>query len=144
MKNFPSIEPQWSGPVAGFDFKKENPVKVLQRLDEFEHMQCWPKDKIPAQYRLGSHRRVPKIVCLAELGWTISFKPQATLIKGGHGFDPEEIDMHGLFIVSGKNIRQTTLGLIPNVDIYPLLTRMLEIVPESNDANDWLFDQIVN
>ena len=143
MKKFPNIEPQWIGPVAGLDFKNEDPQKVLQSLEDIQNMKCWPKDKIPAKYKLGSHRRVPKIVCLADLGWTISFKPLAKTIKGNHGFDPEEKDMHGLFIASGKNIRQTKLNFIPNIDIYPLLARMLEIIPVSNDAKDGLFEQIV-
>ena len=143
MKKFPNIEPQWIGPVAGLDSKNEDPQKVLQSLEDIQNMKCWPKDKIPAKYNLGSHRRVPKIVCLADLGWTISFKPQAKTIKGNHGFDPEEKDMHGLFIASGKNIRQTKLNFIPNIDIYPLLARMLEIIPVSNDAKDSLFEQII-
>ena len=105
-------------------------------------MTCWPKSDIPQRLHLGSHRRVPDVVCLAQVGWTIGDgRPFA---RGQHGYDPAEPDMWGLFIASGPGIAARKLNLVDNIDVYPLLCRLLDAQPERNDASNGLVDLLAD
>ena len=48
-----------------------------------------------------------------------------------------------LFIAIGPNIAPRKLELVNNIDIYPLLCRLLGVVPETNDASNALMDALV-
>ncbi len=56
--------------------------------------------------------------------------------KGAHGYDNHDPLMGALFIANGPAFRN---GLVippfPNVDIYPLMTKLLGITPLANDGN---------
>jgi len=104
------------------------------------HEQCWRKADIPARLHYGTNPRVPAIVCLAEPGWVIWTHDFIASLKGGfvygmHGYDPADPLMGALFVAEGPSFRQgmvhPTFG---NVDVYPLLTHLLEIRPEPNDG----------
>ena len=49
-------------------------------------------------------------------------------IKGAHGFDNSEIDMHGVFYAMGPAFKEGLVcGTIENVDVYPLLAKIFDI-----------------
>ena len=56
--------------------------------------------------------------------------------RGAHGYDPAERDMHGIFVAAGPSFRR---GLatppLDNVDVYPLLARLLGIPAAPNDGD---------
>jgi len=109
-------------------------------LKPYDHMQCWRKADIPARLHYGANRRVPAIICLAEPGWAIWTHDFIASLKGGfvygmHGYDPADPQMGALFVAEGPAFR---VGMVhpafDNVDVYPLLTRLLAIKPEPNDG----------
>jgi predicted AlkP superfamily pyrophosphatase or phosphodiesterase len=55
-------------------------------------------------------------------------------IPGQHGFDPEDPEMHGLFLVHGPGIPQRTLPPVSNTEVYGLLCKLLGLQPEANDG----------
>jgi hypothetical protein len=65
------------------------------------------------------------------------------MIPGQHGFDPAHPEMHGIFIAAGPRVKKIQLDYFENIEIYPLLCRLLKISPEKNDAKDILFEQII-
>jgi predicted AlkP superfamily pyrophosphatase or phosphodiesterase len=132
---------QWSGPVAGFAVAPGERETALNRLAGESHMTCWPKSEIPQRLHLGSHRRVPDVVCLAQVGWTIT--DGSPIPRGVHGYDPAEPDMWGLFIATGPGLAARKLDLVANIDVYPLLCRLLGVPPEKNDASNTLADLLV-
>lgn len=132
---------QWSGPVAGFPVAPSERETALNRLAGESHMTCWPKSEIPQRLHLGSHRRVPDVVCLAQVGWTIT--DGRPFSRGQHGYDPVEPDMWGLLIAIGPGIAARKLDLMNNIDVYPLLCRLLGVLPETNDASNALIDALV-
>jgi ectonucleotide pyrophosphatase/phosphodiesterase family member 5 len=141
LRGLDTVALQWSGPVAGFAVAPRERETALNRLAGERHMTCWPKSEIPERLHLGSHRRVPDVVCLAQVGWTIT--DGRPFPRGQHGYDPMEPDMWALFIAIGPNISPRKLELVNNIDIYPLLCRLLAVVPETNDASNALMDALV-
>jgi predicted AlkP superfamily pyrophosphatase or phosphodiesterase len=113
-------------------------------LAEHEHMICWRKSEIPARYHFGTHRRVPPIFCLPQTGWEITTRARVakTPLKGGnHGFDPYSPEMAAIFIGHGPAFaRGRTTPLTDNVDVYPLLAKLLGVTPEANDGGPALVD----
>ena len=132
---------QWSGPVAGFAIAPGERETALNRLAGESHMTCWPKSEIPQRLHLGRHRRVPDVVCLAQVGWTMT--DGGPFPRGQHGYDPSVPDMWGLFIAIGPGIAARKLELVDNIDVYPLLCRLVGVQPETNDASNALADALL-
>jgi len=52
---------------------------------------------------------------------------------GNHGYDPTYLDMHGIFFAIGPDFKSGyTCGTLNNIDIYPLLAKILRIFPNNN------------
>ena len=114
---------------------KELAAKLVGRHD---HMECWLREEMPARYHYGSNENIEPIVCLADPGWLIVTKEIAADIKekGSHGYDPSLKDMAAVFIAAGPAFRSgIQLEPFDNVDIYPLLARLIGIEGEPGDGN---------
>ena len=144
--DLPAVKVEFDGPVVGIDIPDTAPAKAARRklLRHQPHMHCWDKAKVPADLHYGSNPRVPDLVCRVETGWLVLTKEglargQAAhpgVEKGAHGYDNHDPLMGALFIANGPAFRN---GLVippfPNVDIYPLMTKLLGITPLANDGN---------
>jgi ectonucleotide pyrophosphatase/phosphodiesterase family member 5 len=142
LKDYPQSVIKWLGPLAGLDINGLEPATVLKDLNNESHMQCWAKEKIPEKYHFGANKRIPQVICLAELGWTITDNPTKKPIPGQHGYDPYLTDMHGIFIASGYKIKKQHLEAFNNIDVYPLLMKLLHIEGGFNDADGHLANLI--
>jgi predicted AlkP superfamily pyrophosphatase or phosphodiesterase len=111
-------------------------------LKAHPHLICWEKSKIPARYGYGTNPRVPPIVCLADLGWY--FVTTSALKKrleehprdgGAHGYDPFDPAMRAVFVAHGPAFRRgVVLPVFDNVDVYPLLTRLIGVKGDKGDG----------
>lgn len=108
-------------------------------LRDHAHMSCWRKADLPGRFAYGRHRRVASLFCLAETGWEIlprdvaARRPQA---GGAHGFDPDDPTMTALFVAAGPAFRSDVeLPRIDNVDIYPLMVRLLGLRPAPHQGD---------
>lgn len=121
-------------PAVGFDAATEQAL-----LRPGPRHSCWRKANMPARFRYGSHRRVPAILCLAAPGWLISTRADLSRVQaigGQHGYDPAHPSMAGLFVASGPAFRRgATVRSFDNVDVYPLMARLLGVRPEPNDGD---------
>ena len=120
-------------PLPGREAELERAV-----LGKRPHLECWRKSEIPARFHYGKNPRVAPIFCLPETGWLISrrdFKPPKPE-RGAHGFDNFSPEMAAIFIAHGPAFRA---GARPpafdNVDVYPLLARLLGVRPAANDGD---------
>ena len=106
------------------------------------HLDCWRKNEIPARFVLGSHPRVPAIVCASEPGWLLATRARPVTREGGaHGYDNASPEMAALFIAHGPGVvAGRRLRDLDSVDVQPLLGRLLGIaVPQGDgDAADTL------
>jgi predicted AlkP superfamily pyrophosphatase or phosphodiesterase len=130
LTSFPLAKWEWLGPTAGVRLNGESSEGVMGVLSTLSNVNCWPKGAMPKRFRFGTHRRIPDIVCLSDVGYSVSDNPDRKGPLGHHGYDPEHPDMHGILIVSGPNIKQAELGLVNNLEVYGLLTKLLDIKAE--------------
>lgn len=130
----------WDGAVAGVWPSPGREAEVeAALLGRREHGECWRKQDIPSRFRFGAHRRVPAIVCLADLGWRYRSRqvPGYRLpALGSHGYDPALPEMAGIFIARGPAFQSgVELAAFDNVSVYPLLARLIGVTPEANDGD---------
>ena len=136
-----AVHVEATGVVTGLRAEPGHEAAVEQALlKPHPHMQCWRKGEIPARLHYGGNPRVPALLCLAEPGWAIWTHDFIASLKGGfvygmHGYDPADPRMNALFVAEGPAFRQGTVHpAFDNVDLYPLLARLLAIKPEPNDG----------
>lgn len=103
-----------------------------------DHLQCWRKADIPARYHYGKNPRVPAIFCLPDTGWEITthdYHPKV-VDQGDHGFDNFAPEMRAVFVATGPAFRKgVRLPTFDNVDVYPLVAKLLAVAPRPNDGN---------
>lgn len=105
---------------------------VFQALQGLDHAKVWRRQNIPSYLHYGTSRRVGDVVVCPDLGYVVyddSITP-----GGNHGYDPTLQDMHALFRAIGPDFRHTEIPHFRNVDVYPLLCRLLGIIPAPNDG----------
>jgi len=102
------------------------------------HLQCWLKTDIPARFHYGRNPRVAPIFCLPETGWLLTthdYHPKEPNL-GEHGYDNASPDMAAVFVANGPAFRHgVKLPTFDNVDIYPLLAKLVGVTPQPNDGN---------
>jgi len=129
------------GQSAGF-----NPVPGREAeagaalLGRHERHECWRKEDLPARWHYGSHPRIPAIVCQMQEGWDavparyIARRSPGT--RGSHGFDPALESMQAIFIAYGPSFASgVRLPAFDNVDVYPLLARLVGVEPLEHDGD---------
>lgn len=144
------LDVQQMGLLAMFAAKPGHEAAMEKALlAPHEHMRCWKKDEIPARLHYGSNPRIPPLVCLADPGWLIWTRefvnrPGFFVSKGEHGYDNADPHMRALFIAHGPAFKR---GLVvpefDNVDVYPLLAKLLGIKPAPNDGNPATSNQML-
>jgi predicted AlkP superfamily pyrophosphatase or phosphodiesterase len=129
-----------TGQVIGFAPKRGHAraaeARLLGRHDRYE---CWKKDALPARWNFGTHPRVPPIVCQMDEGWDAVYRSEIAKrpahARGSHGYDPALPSMRALFIARGPAFRAgTRLPVFDNVDVYPLLAKLIGVPPLPNDG----------
>ena len=120
-------------PLPGHDAEV---AKVL--LAPHDHMTCWRRHEIPTRLHYGHNPRVPAIFCLAEVGWSVATREAIRRyppLLGNHGYDNAEATMAALFVAHGPAFRSgVTLPDFDNVDVYPMLARLMGLRPLKNDG----------
>ena len=129
-----------TGQVVGFIPKRGHAraaeARLLGRHDRYA---CWKKDALPTRWHFGTHPRIPPIVCQVDEGWDAirrsEFASRPAHARGSHGYDPALPSMRALFIARGPAFRAgARLPVFDNVDVYPLLARLLGVPPLANDG----------
>jgi predicted AlkP superfamily pyrophosphatase or phosphodiesterase len=103
------------------------------------------KEDLPIQWHYN-HYRTGDLVLVANPGHVIRHSNRATYYQrvkpgarvGVHGYDPTTVtEMRGIFLASGPQINEgLQLGLVNNVDIYPLLARILKLKSPPIDGDE--------
>ncbi|MGO1001500.1 alkaline phosphatase family protein [Lysobacter sp. CA196] len=130
------------GQSIGIVPNRGHEAEVEQRLlGPHVSYDCWRKTELPAQWHYGTHPRVPPIVCQMHEGWDAIEReklPKDGLgqTRGSHGFDPALPSMRAIFVARGPAFKPgATIPAIDNVDVYPLLARLIGIPAAHNDGD---------
>ncbi len=122
-------------PNSGFE------AQVARRLlGAHDRYDCWRKGELPARWRYGTHPRIPPIVCQMHEGWDMVPREigarRPAHDRGSHGYDPALPSMRALFVARGPSFEPgVVIEPFDNVDVYPLLARLLGIEPAPNDGD---------
>lgn len=129
-----------TGEVVGFAATPGHEAAVDRALlGRHDHYTCWRKGEMPARWHYGTNPRIPPIVCQTDVGYILLENAAASTPghpRGAHGFAPESPEMRAVFIANGPDfVAGATLPPFDNVDVYPLLARLLGIEPRPNDGD---------
>lgn len=132
------------GQVVGF-FPQPGREQAAERklLGRHGHVECWRKQELPARWHYGTHPRIPPIVCQADEGWLLVKREMSEKWTrngwqggGSHGYDPALPSMRAIFIAQGPAFREKlSIPGFDNVDVYPLLVRLLGVPPAEHDGD---------
>ncbi|HEX6834217.1 MAG TPA: ectonucleotide pyrophosphatase/phosphodiesterase, partial [Rudaea sp.] len=131
-----------TGVVAGFAPKPGREARAERALlAPHDHLTCWRKDAIPARLHYGANPRIPPYVCVADDGWITGTRewlqdPKRHISLGEHGYDNADPAMRALFVAHGPAFRRRlVVPEFDNVDVYPLLAKVMGIAPAPNDGD---------
>lgn len=138
-----ALDPVSYGVMATFNPKpgRDASKAIARLLGPHEHMRCYRREDLPKRLDYGTHRRVPAILCLADTGWAIIShealaKRTDPMSLGEHGYDNLDPTMRALFVAHGPGFHKgATVAPFQNVDIYPLIMRLLDQQPLPNDGH---------
>ena len=109
------------------------------------HVQCWRKEAMPARFAYGTNPRIPPWFCLAETGWRITDRVPDRATGGEHGYDNADPAMRALFLAHGPAFAAgRRLGDFDNVDVAPLLRRLIGLPPKLGlDGDAGVFEDVL-
>lgn len=88
---------------------------------------------MPPEYNFKNNDRIGPIVTIADEGYILS--TNTNLLKGNHGFDNRISSMRAVFMAHGPDFRRNTrIGPVNNVDVYPLLCELINIKCNANNG----------
>ena len=96
------------------------------------------KNEVPDYFHFSNHPLISPIVVIANRGWSLKKGElkavvYGTVSKGNHGYDNFFLDMHGIFFAMGPAFKSGyRTGMLQNIDIYPLLCKIMKIFPRQN------------
>ncbi len=141
--DLPSIVAVETGPYAAIEPAAGTDDRVFKALlKPHEHMSCNRREELPKRLHYGQNPRVAAIICIAEAGWSIIAGTPTWPVKGGaHGYDNQDPEMLALFVASGTGLRGD-VGTIDNIEIYPLLMRLIGVASLPSDATGELAERL--
>jgi len=113
---------------------------VYEQLKSNEkNFRVYKKEDLPERYRLKNHPRVPEIILIADLGYSITTSERLAaygIMGGAHGYDNEHPEMHSFFLANGPSFKQgkRTPGF-QNIHLYELMAHLLNLEPAPNDGS---------
>lgn len=127
------------GAIMNIFIRDKNEVDaVYNRLKLKEsHYKVYKPSEIPAEYHFNYNHLIGDLFILSEPGWSVGTTKDKDRMHdyngGNHGFDNSFMDMHGIFYAIGPSFKENyKTGTIENINIYPLLCKILKIVPKQN------------
>lgn len=139
------IQTVTTGATSGLSVAPGAPADTLARLlAPHDHVRCWRKGDMPTAFHYGANPRVPPVMCLADVGWTIATRKRTAVKAGGHGFDPSAPEMAAVFVAEGPAFEAgRTLPAFDNVDVQPLMAKLLGLTAPKGDGSAAVFQGVL-
>lgn len=127
------------GPIMYVIPENNQIEEVYSKLKTTEnHFKIYKKEEMPEYYHFSKNAFIPELIVIADPGWSLltekEMKKYSNSYSGGnHGYDNNFLDLQGIFFANGPDFKKGyTTGTLNNIDIYPLLAKLLHIVPNNN------------
>ena len=122
-------------PVYNIKAKEGYIDSVYKKLKRIENISVWRRGEVPAELNYGNNQRTLDLIVAADSSWCVNWSA-ARVYAGTHGYDIRQFDMQAIFYAGGPAFRKGHAHpVFDNVDLYPLITRILGIVPEKTDGD---------
>jgi alkaline phosphatase D len=135
------IKSEWIAEIQGynpnFNIKaKESFLDSLYlNLVNVEGITTWKTGELPARLSYGTNPRTMDLVVVADSSWSVVKSADKNVGKGAHGFDNDNKDMHTIFYAYGPAFKSAYISpTFNNIDIYPLICKILELEPAPVDG----------
>lgn len=148
----PSIKTVMSGPMAhvyvSSKQQEDSLYHILQKKET--NFKVYRKSELPNAWNY-QHYRVGDILIVANKGSYVRGSKEQFLkntklgtVRGEHGYDPDTVpEMRGIFLASGPNIKSgVKLSALKNIDIYPLMVKILGLPLPKIDGNPKTLEKI--
>ena len=116
-------------------------LEELKRRAVGKEVQVHTPSTLPPRFHYSSSdptsSRLPDILLLSEPGSVLvsKSKKESWLGHGTHGYDPQHVSMHGIFMGRGPGFfRGIQVDLMENVEVYGVLCRLLDVRPADNNG----------
>lgn len=129
------------GPLVHFSTKStQERKKLLSVLNQNRsHFTVYKKENMPDYFHYKHNPFIGDVIAIAELGYTFIRTPgELEKVRkrnphGDHGYDNHTLDMQGIFVAGGPAFKRGyRCETLHNVDVYPLVCKMLGLVPRQN------------
>ena len=123
---------------------------VYKVLSQIPHMNVYRHGEVPDSLNYGTSDRTGDIIVSPDLGWQFNFAPSRN--RGTHGFAPQETDMLVAFRAVGPDFKrgyaaapyeEGRIAAFKNIDLYPMLCKLLGIRPAPVDGELGRIEQIL-
>ena len=142
-----AVDESWIEDLAGTTptnvYCKEGSVDtVYQALSRIPHLNVYRHGEVPDSLDYGTSDRTGDLIVVPDLGWQFNFAPSRSL--GAHGFAPQEADMLVAFRAVGPDFKKGYEAVpyqagkraaFRNVDLYPMLCKLLGVKPAPVDGD---------
>ncbi len=125
-----------NGPFMLIEPSAKDLENVYKKLKENEnHYKVYKRADVPEYYHYSDNPLISNLVIIADNGWGVETTKSIESLtkygtKGNHGYDNCWLDMHGIFYAIGPSFKfNYGVGSIDNIDIYPLLCKIFNLVP---------------
>lgn len=105
------------------------------------HLAVYRRGEIPDHFEFSGHERIPRIVGIAETGWSITTRRRFAFCPrcsdgGTHGYDQRDESMGALLIAHGPSFRShREIGSIENYHLYNVMCAVLGLEPAKNSGD---------
>ena len=123
-------------PVFNLKIKPGFIDTFLSQISDVEHIFACKSEDFPNRFHYGKNSRTLDVTIVADSAYTIVFNDgELSYLKGNHGYDNENLNMHAIFYAIGPNFKSNySHPTFDNIDIYPLIAEILQIDPAKVDG----------
>lgn len=144
----------WTNEIVQIFPKAGKVDEIYSKIKNLPHTKCWKKAEIPERLHYRDSSRIAPIVCSTEEGWITTSHARykdllediedVSLPRGGHGYDNNLQAMQATFIAHGEAFKKgIVVEPFENVDVYNIMTRILNLTPAKNDGNPETAKQVL-
>ena len=150
-----ALDDAWIEDIAGAIptsiYCKEGCVDTAYRtLSKIPHLNVYRHGEMPDSLNYGTSDRLGDLIVAPDLGWQFNYTPSRN--QGTHGYAPQEADMLVAFRAIGPDFKKGyeavpyeagRIAAFRNIDLYPMLCKLLGIRPAPVDGTLDHIEQIL-